>query len=132
MSLSLLTNDSTLNKVLIATYLSHMGLLILFIVTCLTNEDHSWKLWVFQSLPLLIVIPGILKKHYRAHSWLCFIILAYFTAYVAEVGSPLAEPTDWVGLSLSVIVFIGAMISSRQLQRLNPNEEPQDIDIEND
>ncbi|EGG95178.1 hypothetical protein IMCC1989_1602 [gamma proteobacterium IMCC1989] len=46
------------------------------------------------------------------------MILVYFMAYVVEVGSPLGELTDWIGLGLSIVVFVGAMMSSRYLQRL--------------
>jgi uncharacterized membrane protein len=114
----MLTTDKKLNIILALTYLAYFGLIALFSYTFIVDENHSWKLWLFQSIPLLIVLPGLIKKHYRAHSWLCFIILAYFTAYVAEVGSPLGEPTDWIGLLLSIVIFIGAMMSSRKLQRL--------------
>lgn len=118
MSLDLLTNNRKLNGLLITTYLTFSGLLLLLFVNYLIKDENSWKLLFFQATPLLIQIPGLLKKHYRAHSWLCFVVLAYFTAYVVEVGSPLAETSDWVGLVLSVIIFIGAMLSSRGLQRL--------------
>lgn len=112
------TTNKKLNLILLATYIGYGGLLSLFTFHCITNDAHSWKLWIFQSVPLLLVLPGIIKQHYRAHSWLCFIILAYFTAYVVEVGSPIGDASDWIGLTLSTIVFIGAMMSSRLLQRL--------------
>ena len=70
----------------------------------------------FQSLPLLIVLPGLSRHYYKAYSWLCFITLIYFTAYVVEVGSPLREWTDYLGLILSMLLFISAMFTSRQLQ----------------
>ena len=114
----MLTTNKNLNYMLIATYFGYFGLLSLIAYTYAIDENHSWKLLIFQSLPLLLVLPGIIKTHFRAHSWLCFVILVYFTAYVVEVGSPLGELTDWVGLGLSIIVFVGAMMSSRYLQRL--------------
>lgn len=116
--MSLFTNNKTLNYYLLATYTGIISMLLLMVVNYINNPEHSWKLLIFQTLPLLIVIPGIFKKYYRAHSWLCFIILAYFTAYVVEVGSPLGKIDDWIGLCLSIIIFVGAMMSSRGLQRL--------------
>lgn len=112
------TSNKKLHLILLATYLGYGGLLSLITYNCIMHDDHSWKLWIFQSVPLLLVLPGMVKQHYRAHSWLCFIILAYFTAYVVEVGSPIGDLSDWLGLTLSTIVFIGAMMSSRSLQRL--------------
>ncbi|ODS24740.1 hypothetical protein AB835_02430 [Candidatus Endobugula sertula] len=119
MTISLFTPNKRLNVVLFTTYWAYTCLLLLFIYTYFTNENHSWKLLVFQSLPLLLLAPGLIKQQYRSHSWLCFAILAYFIAYVAEVGSPLGEVTDWMGLVLSVIIFISAMLASRGLQRLS-------------
>lgn len=119
MTISLFTTNKKLNLVLFATYWAYICLLMLFIYTFATNENHSWKLLIFQSLPLLILAPGLAKQRYRSHSWLCFVILAYFTAYVAEVGSPLGEVTDWIGLVLSIVIFSGAMMASRGLQRLS-------------
>lgn len=118
MPLDLLSNNKKLNILLVVTYASFSALLLLLITNYLIKDESSWKLLFFQTIPLLIQIPGLLKKHYRSHSWLCFVILAYFTAYVVEVGSPLAEVSDWIGLVLSIFIFIGAMLSSRGLQRL--------------
>jgi len=119
MPISLLTSNRKLNGLLLMTYLSYIGFFVLFLFTFWFEEKHTWKLLIFQSLPLLTVAPGLFKRHYRAHSWLCFIVLAYFTVYVVEVSSALVEWTDWIGLVLSVLLFIGAMMSSRGLQRYN-------------
>lgn len=114
----MLTANKKLNYLLLTTYAAYFGLLGLMAYTFAVNEAHTWKLWIFQSIPLLLVLPGLLKVYFRAHSWLCFVILVYFMAYVVEVGSPLAEVTDWIGLTLSIIIFCGAMTASRGLQRL--------------
>jgi uncharacterized membrane protein len=114
----MLTTNKNLNYILISTYTSYFALLGLITYTYSVDENHSWKLLIFQSLPLLLVLPGLINTRFRAHSCLCFIILAYFIAYVVEVGSSLREVTDWIGLGLSIIIFIGAMMSSRYLQRL--------------
>ncbi|MFT7387004.1 MAG: putative membrane protein [Candidatus Endobugula sp.] len=114
----MLTTDNKLNAILLATYAAYIALVALMAYTFAINEAHSWKLLVFQCLPLALVLPGLIKMHFRAHSWLCFVILVYFMAYVVEVGSPIGEITDWIGLALSVVIFSGAMMSSRYLQRL--------------
>ena len=101
----------------ISCYCCYLFLLCLLITTNIINPDGKITLLLFQSLPLLVVLPGLYRNHYRAYSWLCFIVLMYFTAYVVEVGSPLREWTDVLGLILSVMLFISAMFTSRQLQR---------------
>lgn len=116
---NLFTTDKKLNFLLLATYWSYISLLLLLIYSFITNDEHSWKLLTFQLVPLLLVAPGMLKQYYRAHSCLCFIILAYFIAYTVEALSELAEATDWIGVTLSTIVFCGAMMASRGLQRIN-------------
>ncbi|PIE40139.1 MAG: hypothetical protein CSA51_01870, partial [Gammaproteobacteria bacterium] len=32
-----------------------------------------------KLIPLLILLPGLIKHSTRAHIWLCFIVLLYFT-----------------------------------------------------
>lgn len=113
----MLTTDKKLNIILLMTYSAYFLLIGLITYAGLTNSNHSWKLWLFQSLPLLILLPGLYQKRYRSHSWLCFVILAYFVAYVVEVGSPIGDLNDWIGLILSCVIFTGAMMASRGLQR---------------
>jgi len=101
----------------ISSYCCYLCLLGLLFLKNIFSSDGSISLLFFQSLPLLIILPGLCRNHYKAYNWLCFIILMYFTAYVVEVGSPLREWTDYLGLSLSVLLFISAMFTSRQLQK---------------
>ena len=101
----------------ISSYGCYLSLLCLPLLKNLFNGGGSIILLSFQTLPLLIMLPGLYRNHYRAYNWLCFIVLIYFTAYVAEVGSPLREWTDYLGLTLSVLLFVSAMFTSRQLQQ---------------
>ena len=101
----------------ISCYCCYLLLLCLLVTGNIINPDGSVTLLFFQSLPLLVVLPGLYRNHYKAYSWLCFIILMYFIAYVVEVGSPLREWTDYLGLTLSILIFVSAMFTSRQLQR---------------
>ena len=98
------------------TLLAYAALLMQLSVINITAETGSITRWVMQCLPLLLVLPGIAQQRYKSYSWLCFILLLYFTAYVVEVGSPLFTWTDASGLSFTVIMFIGAMLTSRWLQ----------------
>ena len=118
MKLTLFTADKTTNLWLLATYWSYVSLLLLFIFCWAVNEKPSWALLVFQLMPLLILVPGLLKQYPRAHSCLCFIIMPYFIAYAVEATSPIREISDVIGLLLTVIIFSGAMMASRGLQRL--------------
>lgn len=74
------------------------------------------KIWVVKILPLLILIPGLVKQHHRAYSWLCFVILPYFIFITPALFEAFALK-NWIYLALTVIIFIAAMMTSRWLQQ---------------
>lgn len=80
------------------------------------QANSSFTLLLVKLFPLVIFIPGFIQKKYRTYSWLCFAILPYFvwmTPYVMGRGNW----SDWVMVLLSVIIFIGAMMTSRWMQQ---------------
>lgn len=94
----------------------YIGMFVLFAAAQLIYGFTS--IIIIQVLPLVIFIPGLIhKKHYKTYSWLCFVVLLYFTAYVTEIGSPLMRWTDIAGLLLSIGLFVSAMMASRFMQR---------------
>ena len=127
MSIRLFTTNKPLNILLFMTYWAYSSLLILLTYPLINGENSSIGLWLIKVLPLLSVGWSMLKQRFRAHSCLCFIILIYFVAYSVLVTSPSGSwsGSDIIGLVLSVIIFYGAMMSSRGLQRLHatpPND----------
>ena len=62
-----------------------------------------------KLIPLLIILPGLAKDHLRAHIWLCFIILFYFTQSVVETFLSSAALADIFITTLTVIVFLASM-----------------------
>lgn len=95
---------------------SYVALLLLFTSTNIIQPEGGLTLWLLQSVPLLILAPGLMKQRYRTYSWLCFVILLYFTWSVTNVMSPLGFWRDWLVVILSVILFVSAMMASRWLQ----------------
>lgn len=101
---------------LLATHGSYALFLLLMTWLNFQPSDSSVKLWIVKMVPLLIFVPGLMKKYYRTYSWLCFAILPYFiwlTPLVIGRGSW----SDWAMVSLTVILFIAAMMTSRWLQQ---------------
>lgn len=98
------------------TLASYVALLLLFTSTNIIGHEGGLTLWLLQCLPLLILAPGLMQQRYRTYSWLCFVILLYFTWSVTNVMSPLGFWRDWLVLILSAILFISAMLASRWLQ----------------
>lgn len=95
---------------------AYISLLLLFTLLNVFGDGGGITLWLVQCVPLLIFIPGLLSQQYRTYSWICFVILAYFTWAVVNVMSPLIRWHDVVVLILTVIIFISAMMVSRWLQ----------------
>lgn len=89
------------------------GLMLLFAVWNLFVPDGSIKLWILQTVPLLLVLPGLLKSHYRSYLWLCFILLLYITASIVDVMMPGRGWQHGVLLVLSLTLFFSAMMTSR-------------------
>ncbi|WP_193161138.1 DUF2069 domain-containing protein [Microbulbifer hainanensis] len=94
-------------------WICYLGLLLLFVVWNLFLPNGSIKLWIVQTLPLLLVLPGLLKSHYRSYLWLCFILLIYITASIVDVMMPSRGWQHGVLLVLSLTLFFSSMMTSR-------------------
>lgn len=78
--------------------------------------DSSFKLWLVKIIPLLIFIPGFIQKKYRTYSWLCFALLPYFI-WITPLVMGRGNWSDWAMVSLIVIMFVAAMMTSRWMQQ---------------
>lgn len=97
------------------------GAIALLVLNALAQQfapEARLSTLVIQLVPLLIFVPGMLAKHYRTYSWLCFVVLFYFIVGVTNVMSPLADVYGWVTLLASVVLFNAAMMTSRWLQHV--------------
>ncbi|MEO0443954.1 MAG: DUF2069 domain-containing protein [Pseudomonadota bacterium] len=116
--MNLPTDDPITRRLLWLIHSACIALLTVVTLSAWFDGDHFWIIWLIQSLPLILLLPGLIQKHYRSYSWLCFIMLMYFTNYVVQVYSPSRGLMDYMGLVLTVIIFIASMYASRRLQRL--------------
>lgn len=95
----------------------YIALLFLFLYWNITREEGFLVgIWLVQSLPLLALLPGMLKKYYRTYSWLCFGLLFYFIFAVERVFSSVHQLSDYIFLGLVVLLFISSMMTSRWMQ----------------
>ena len=97
---------------------SYIGLLVLFTLLNLINENGKITLWLLQIIPLLIFIPALLRETHRTYSWLCFVALMYFAAIIPLLMSRWLW-SDWLITLLVSVMFIAAMMTSRWLQYWN-------------
>lgn len=93
------------------------SLISLFAWWNLINQSPALiTIWLFQSLPLLLLLPGILMNYYRSYSWLCFVLLFYFVKAVEGGMLSTAKFSDGLFIMLTVTLFISAMMASRWQQ----------------
>lgn len=86
------------------------------------GREPSALIWVMQTLPLLVVLPGLLRGGVTAHAWLSFIAMLYFAAAVTNLpltgeSVPPLRLLDVLELILSVEIFVGAMFYVRWRSR---------------
>lgn len=112
-----LANKAHISKTLTLFFIASM--LVLFISHQILNiHDINWTALTLQSLPLVLLLPSLIGNHYRAYSWLCFIMLLYFIFAVMNALISTADTVDYLFLVLTVLIFITAMMASRWLQRV--------------
>ena len=111
-------NYSTLaclsRRISIALLLSLVGFLAVSHI--LREQDVIFRVLV-SCIPLLCFLPGLIKAHFRAGSWLCFVLLMYFVGFTAQLGIPGNLWGESVALFLTVTLFISAMMYARWQQR---------------
>ncbi|WP_045858234.1 DUF2069 domain-containing protein [Teredinibacter purpureus] len=103
----------------LATAVCVAGLILLFIGWHLSrNSGPNWVVLLAQSVPVLLLLPGLWQKYYRSYSWLCFLMLVYFVKAVDGAFTSTANWTDGVFVFLTSSLFISAMLAARWLQRM--------------
>lgn len=95
------------------SWASYTLMLLMMIISSLPaylpEKSHALPILTVKLLPLLILLPGLIKDHLRSHIWLCFIILFYFTQSVVETFLSKAAFLDLFITSLTVIIFLASM-----------------------
>lgn len=112
--------QSTASKLRIAqrvNWICYGGMLLLFAIWNLFLPSGSLPLWILQTAPLLLVLPGLLKGRNRSYLWLCFILLIYICASVVDVTMPGRGWQHGLLAVLSLTLFFSAMMTSRWQQR---------------
>ncbi len=109
---------STLKKTRISRQIV-LGSYTLLVLAILLNSLSS-TIPVIAILPLLIFIPGLIKEYWRAHIWLCFMLLMYFLVTIDALASPLPSIFDYAELVFIVTLFTAAMMYCRWSKQIPP------------
>lgn len=94
---------------------AYVLLIALIIYTEVHAEKFNLAVCALKLLPLLILVPGLIRQTFRAYSWLCFVCLVYFTV-IFPVAYTRSLWSDWLITALVTILFLSSMMTSRWLQ----------------
>ena len=96
---------------------SFLALLLLLLVWNLLFADlHGARTWVvlsIQLLPLLLLAPGMLLGHARAHAWACFVVNIYFIQGVLAAIDPARALFGALEAVISLGLFCSALMYTR-------------------
>lgn len=97
---------------------SFLGLLLYFALNSwLALGGPSLALpvvWLLQTLPLLIFLPGLLRARPRTCAWLSFVVLLYFIHAVLVAFDPARRLLGLIEVLLCVVMFVLLIIYIRQ------------------
>ena len=65
--------------------------------------------WLLKCIPLLLFIPGIIKKSHHAASWLSYMAMFYFVVIIATG----AGIWMWLQVLTIALMFIAALMFTR-------------------
>lgn len=72
-----------------------------------------WVILALQLTPLLLLAPGLLLGHARAHAWACFVVNLYFIQGVLAAFDPSKALYGWLLTLLSLALFCAALLYTR-------------------
>lgn len=81
-----------------------------------TGIDTVFRTTV-STVPLLMFVPGMVYRKYRAASLLCFVLLLYFMVTVQSLFTPGNTVIESLVMADIVILFTLSMFYSRWQQR---------------
>ncbi len=106
-------------KLTVGLWATHSSYAVLILIISWFNfqlPENGFALWLFKIIPLAIFIPGFIKQNYRSYSWICFAILPYFI-WIIPMALDRGSWGDWAIVTLTVLIFNAAMMTSRWLQQ---------------
>lgn len=75
---------------------------------------YAGLIWaLLKSLPLLLVLPGLLRGSHRAGAWYCFLLCAYFIGAVLTASTPGLLLPGLVEVAVVSTGFIAGMLGTR-------------------
>lgn len=108
-------------RVLPVAGVSLVGLVVMMLLTTavLPSGGRAPNLTVglLLSLPLLVVLPWVVRGVVAAHIWASFVSLLYFGIAVTSLFLPRGGIADWIELLLSIVLFSSTLLFARWRSR---------------
>ncbi|HSC76525.1 MAG TPA: DUF2069 domain-containing protein [Pseudomonadales bacterium] len=51
------------------------------------RHTFYWPVWLMQTAPLLLILPGLLQHRARSGTWLCFMILFHLMSAIDHAAT---------------------------------------------
>ena len=96
------------------------SILIAVLAANLWQQGQPAVIYLIVLLPLVMFAPGVFMDNMRTLIWMGFVLLLYFASAVFGVTKPDPSALDITELTLTVILFCGAMLYTR-IKQLNPD-----------
>lgn len=117
------------NKAWRALVASYLGLMLVLLLQTFSNKPEGLNdlvmillvglgMWMLKVLPLLLFIPGLLKRSHKAASWLAYVMMLYFVLAVLLVFSPGAGLWGWLMVLTSLSIFLSSLLYTRWQKRV--------------
>ncbi|CAI8160778.1 MAG: Uncharacterised protein [Cellvibrionales bacterium UBA7375] len=94
----------------------------LFLVVLAANlwqQSQPPVIYLIVLLPIVMFAPGVFMNNMRSLIWMGFVLLLYFASAIFGVTKPEPNMLDIAELTLTIILFCGAMLYTRIRQK-NP------------
>ena len=104
----------------LACFLGLIGLLcVYYLVFANLHGARPWVILLIELVPLLILVPGMLKVSPRGHSFTCYVVNLYLLKGALAAFDPNRQLFGLLEIAASVAVFVSALLFVRWRYQLD-------------
>ena len=84
------------------------------------RHTFFWPVWLMQTIPLMLVLPGLIERRARSGTWLCFIILFHLLSAIDNAGSSVAIQKHfifYIGMAILILILFTTSLLFVRWQR---------------
>lgn len=104
----------------LACFFGLIGLLcVYYLVFANLHGARPWVILLIELVPLLILVPGMLKGSPRGYSFTCYVVNLYLLKGALAAFDPNRQLFGLLEISASVAVFVSALLFVRWRYQLD-------------